>query len=122
MFFCFFFGPDSRNLLAFLSVSPFLSEGAFGCRGEGVYMRENGTICPFGVFCPGLQYFLLPNWPFSLENVVFWDKAGKKHQKDKWFHFQAATCTWSPGSPTLRKDVFLPSKHLLSAFYDNAPS
>ena len=31
-------------------------------RAEGVYMRENGTICPFGVFSPG---FMVPPPPPS---------------------------------------------------------
>ena len=48
------------------------AEGPGGCLrrigefGGGVYTREMGTICPFGVFSHVLQYLLLQNWPFSL--------------------------------------------------------
>ena len=36
-----------------------------GVLGGGVYTREMGTICPFGVFPPVLSSFSLQNWPFS---------------------------------------------------------
>ena len=50
----------------------------------GVYMRENGTICPFGVF-PLLSHFSLNNWPYSLYNIVFWEsqEAIFRPEKDK---------------------------------------
>ena len=34
----------------------------------GMYTREMGTFCPFGVFFSlVLQYLLLQNWPFSFK-------------------------------------------------------
>ena len=41
-------------------------------------MRENGTICPFGVCSPVALYFLRQNWTFSLYNVVILE-ARKAH-------------------------------------------
>ena len=34
-------------------------------------MRENGTICPFGVFPVPFSSFARQVWTFSLKNVVF---------------------------------------------------
>ena len=52
-----------------------------------MYTREMGTICPFGVFSPVLQYFLLQNWP------VFWEleKAIIGAEKDKWWIWGSKT-------------------------------
>ena len=53
-----------------------------------------GTICPFGVFSPVLQYRLLQKiWPFSLQNVVFWEleKAIFGPEKDKWWIWGSKT-------------------------------
>ena len=50
----------------FLSLSPFESMRRGGVIPPPPYTREMGTICPFGVFSPVLQYFLLQIWPFSL--------------------------------------------------------
>ena len=37
---------------------PFWPKDIFQGRGVGVWLRENGTICPFGFFPPVLQRFL----------------------------------------------------------------
>ena len=71
--------PASRCLVA-------RNVASCGRKGGG-YTREMGTICPFGVFPLFYNNFLLQNWPFLLQNVVFWEleKAIFGPEKDKWW-------------------------------------